>query len=82
MPFGPFDEDKNIFAGKDMISGGTWLGINIVTGIMVILTNYDLDKERYGFSRGQLVHSFLETQFVEGTSNDEEVCLKIDKKLS
>ncbi len=38
----PFPEDPNIYAGKDQISGGTWLGINIKTGIMVILTNYDL----------------------------------------
>jgi len=38
----PFPEDTNIYAGKDSISGGTWLGVNIKTGIMVILTNYDL----------------------------------------
>ena len=24
-----FENDKNIYAGKDLISGGTWLGINI-----------------------------------------------------
>lgn len=41
-PLGPFTDDPNIYAGKDKISGGTWLGVNVKTGIMVILTNYDL----------------------------------------
>ena len=58
---GPFAEDSNIYAGKDKKSGGTWLGINIKTGIMVILTNFDLLVERYGKSRGKLVLSFLKT---------------------
>jgi hypothetical protein len=40
------------------------LGINIQTGIMVILTNYDLEHMRFGRSRGQLVYGFLKTQFV------------------
>lgn len=51
----------NIYAGRDKVSGGTWLGINISTGIMVILTNYDLEEHRIGKSRGKLVHSFLKT---------------------
>jgi uncharacterized protein with NRDE domain len=59
-----FEEDQNIYAGKDILSGGTWLGINIQTGIMVILTNYDLEHMRFGRSRGQLVYGFLKTQFV------------------
>lgn len=58
---GPFADDQNIYAGKDKISGGTWLGVNIKTGIMVILTNYDLIVQRYGKSRGRLVMSFLKT---------------------
>ena len=40
LPLGPFQEDKNIYAGRDIISGGTWLGLNIETGILVILTNF------------------------------------------
>ena len=40
IPLGPFEEDKNIYAGRDIISGGTWLGLNIETGILVILTNF------------------------------------------
>jgi uncharacterized protein with NRDE domain len=61
----PFGEDPNIYAGRDQISGGTWLGINIKTGIIVILTNYDLLVERYGKSRGKLVLSFLKTESYE-----------------
>ncbi len=57
----PFDQDPNIYAGKDKKSGGTWLGVNIQTGIMVVLTNYDLPAERIGKSRGKLVLSFLMT---------------------
>jgi uncharacterized protein with NRDE domain len=63
---GPFQEDTNIYAGKDKKSGGTWLGVNIQTGIMVVLTNYDLPVERIGKSRGKLVFSFLKTSAYEG----------------
>lgn len=41
LPLGPFTEDPNILAGRDIISKGTWLGINIKFGVIVILTNYD-----------------------------------------
>lgn len=61
LVLGPFDQDPNIYAGKDKKSGGTWLGVNIQTGIMVVLTNYDLPAERIGKSRGKLVLSFLMT---------------------
>lgn len=61
LKMGPFAQDPNIYAGRDLKSTGTWLGINIKTGIMVILTNYDLPVFRPGKSRGQLVKSFLLT---------------------
>lgn len=64
MKFGPFDDDPNIYAGRDIKSTGTWLGVNVKTGIMVILTNYDLPEFRHGKSRGQLVKSFLTSNFV------------------
>ena len=67
-PLGPFGNDPNIYAGRDKKSGGTWLGINIKTGIMVILTNYDLLVERSGKSRGKLVLSFLKTSLYEDLS--------------
>ena len=58
---GPFEEDSNIYAGRDTKSTGTWLGINIKTAIMVVLTNYDLPQFRPGKSRGKLVQFFLST---------------------
>lgn len=64
LKLGPFEDDPNIYAGRDLKSTGTWLGVNIKTGIMVILTNYDLPDFRPGKSRGQLVKSFLKTDFV------------------
>jgi uncharacterized protein with NRDE domain len=57
----PFEQDPNIYAGRDSVSTGTWLGINVKTGIMVVLTNYDVYPFRAGKSRGKLVHSFLST---------------------
>ena len=61
---GAYDDDLNIYAGRDFKSTGTWLGVNVKTAIMVVLTNYDLPAFRPGKSRGQLVKSFLETSFV------------------
>ena len=29
LPLHPLEDDKNIYGGKDIISGGTWLGVNI-----------------------------------------------------
>jgi uncharacterized protein with NRDE domain len=59
LPFGSFEDDKNIYAGKDIVSGGSWLGINRKTGIVVILTNYRLMRPRLAKSRGLLVKYFL-----------------------
>lgn len=59
MPFGAFQDDPNIYAGRDVVSGGSWLGINVKTGIMVILTNYKLIRPRVAKSRGLLVRFFL-----------------------
>lgn len=61
LKMGPFEGDPYIYAGRDAKSTGTWLGINVKTGIMVVLTNYDLPQFRAGKSRGQLVQSFLST---------------------
>jgi len=30
-------------AGRDMEKNGTWLGLNIKTGVIVILTNFDME---------------------------------------
>jgi uncharacterized protein with NRDE domain len=66
IPFGPFIEDPNILAGRDIISSGTWLGINIKVGVIVILTNYDEYIPKFGRSRGKLVYHFLNTKTYEG----------------
>lgn len=71
LPFGPFQNDLNIYAGKDLISGGSWMGINISTGIMVILTNYVDCSLRIGESRGTLVKKFLNSNFGSGLSKDQ-----------
>lgn len=68
---GPYDEDPNIYAGRDIKSTGTWLGVNIKTAIMVVLTNYDFPAFRPGKSRGQLVKSFLETSFIPEVDLDQ-----------
>ena len=73
LALGSFKEDKNIYAGRDIISNGTWLGVNIETGLLVILTNFDYEKPRFGLSRGQLVESFLETKFIpEGRRSETD----------
>lgn len=51
-------------AGKDIISGGTWLGINKKTGIFAFLTNYDIDYVRKGKSRGKMLRKFISTDFI------------------
>lgn len=61
-----FDEDPNIYGGKDVESGGTWIGVNAKTGILVLLTNFAMlpEKVRKGISRGVLVNHFLKTSFI------------------
>lgn len=58
-----------------MKSGGTWLGLNIKTGLLVFLTNYDLPNKavRMGLSRGKLVYHFLSTSFVPEGLDSEKV---------
>lgn len=49
---------------------------------MAILTNYDLPEHRYGKSRGQLVHYFLSTNFVEQENSFEAIHEKIKSKFN
>jgi uncharacterized protein with NRDE domain len=51
------------------VSDGTWLGINIKTGIMVILTNYRLLRKRNAKSRGILVRKFLSSEYIQNPTN-------------
>lgn len=56
-------ENQDIYSGKDLAAGGTWLGVN-KTGHFSLLTNYrnpELHKAT-NLSRGLLVKNFLEDQ--------------------
>lgn len=56
-----WDDAPHIFAGRDLVHGGTWLGVTR-TGRVAALTNYrdPSDLHRHGPSRGRLVSGFLE----------------------
>jgi hypothetical protein len=48
-----------------MHTKGSWLGVNIKTGIVVILTNYFQIVHRSAKSRGKVVYEILSTKFVK-----------------
>lgn len=57
-----WDDASGIFAGRDLVHGGTWLGVT-VSGRIAALTNYREPhhaKQEGGPSRGHLVSDFLE----------------------
>lgn len=59
-----WEEAQQIFAGRDLVHGGTWLGVTS-TGRIAALTNYrdPSDPHRHGpSSRGRLVSAFLEEE--------------------
>ncbi|QQN39894.1 NRDE family protein [Acinetobacter sp. CS-2] len=55
-------ENSRIIAGKDLQSGGTWMGIT-ASGRWAVLTNFRdaSDKTQYPTSRGHLIQAFLES---------------------
>lgn len=54
-----WEDAPDIYAGRDMVGGGTWLGITR-TGRFAAVTNYrEAGAERGTFSRGSLVSDFL-----------------------
>lgn len=60
-----YQEDLEIFSGKDLQSGGTWLGTT-KTGRWAIITNYrdGTDKRQFATSRGHLVQQFLQSELL------------------
>jgi uncharacterized protein with NRDE domain len=85
LPLSQFADDPNIYGGIDVVSGGTWLGINIKTGIFVFLTNYRLYRMRKAKSRGILVKKFLSTGYLpklEDYHNAEDLNNKIYKDMT
>ena len=58
---GFWQDAPNIFAGRDLVHGGTWLGITR-SGRFAAVTNYrDPSAAKGKFSRGDLVSDFLKT---------------------
>lgn len=58
-----WDEAPDVFAGKDLLAGGTWLGVN-KQGRFSLITNYR-NPDTYNSSmqsRGVLVKNYLENQ--------------------
>ncbi|BCG45977.1 hypothetical protein GEOBRER4_n0752 [Citrifermentans bremense] len=55
-----WEDAPQLFGGRDLLHGGTWLGIT-TTGRIAALTNYrdPADLVRQGLSRGRLVSGFL-----------------------
>lgn len=70
--------ESGFYGGKDLKSGGTWLGVN-PNGRWSLLTNYrDFNQSRKAeISRGKLVQNFLEStkhpfSFLEGIRANQE----------
>jgi uncharacterized protein with NRDE domain len=54
-----WSENENVLAGKDLVHGGTWLGVT-KTGRFAAVTNFrDPNQPKGKFSRGNLVKDFL-----------------------
>jgi uncharacterized protein with NRDE domain len=56
-----WEDAPQLFAGRDLVHGGTWLGVT-VTGRIAALTNYRDPRGAtvHGASRGKLVSGFLQ----------------------
>jgi len=57
---GYWGDAAKIFAGRDLVHGGSWLGVT-TTGRIAALTNYRQAEQpgRHGLSRGHLVSEYL-----------------------
>lgn len=55
--------ESPIFAGQDLQSGGTWLGVT-AAGRWAVLTNFrdGQDKKTYPTSRGHIIQQFLQSE--------------------
>ena len=58
-----WEEDRNILAGKDLLAGGTWLGIT-KNGRFAAITNYrDMSQtDSFTTTRGNLTKEFLSSE--------------------
>ena len=70
-----WEDNPEIFGGRDLIGGGTWLGVN-KTGKFAAVTNYrDPNAPKGVLSRGILTADFLKTE-----ESAEEYLKKIRQK--
>ena len=64
-----WEDHPDVTAGRDLVAGGTWLGIT-ETGKFAAVTNYrDPERQQGSVSRGRLVADFL----IEGISAENYV---------
>ncbi len=58
-----WDSDPEIFGGRDLLAGGTWLGLN-TRGSIALITNYrdPKAKRESARSRGHIVNALLESK--------------------
>ena len=72
-----WDDAPEIFAGRDLVHGGTWLGVT-KSGRLAAVTNYrDPKASRGTISRGNLVGDFL-----KGADSVEDYLAKIQARAS
>lgn len=82
-------DDPNILAGRDVVAFGTWLGVNIKTGNIAILTNIKRPlwkrvfvRNQGIFSRGRLTSSFLKSDFFKKrTLSSKDIIDPIDEMI-
>lgn len=72
MPAGFWEDRPDLLAGRDLRSGGTWLGI-LKTGRLAAVTNYrdPMNTRSSAPSRGMLVRDYLEGSMPAETYLDE-----------
>lgn len=62
LPAARWPDEPGIFGGRDLVGGGTWLGISD-SGKIAAVTNYrDPGQDRGSRSRGELVAGFLRSE--------------------
>ncbi|MBS0255710.1 MAG: NRDE family protein [Proteobacteria bacterium] len=61
-PLARWADDPAILAGRDLLAGGTWLGVNEATARLVLVTNRRTEAEPHADapSRGELVRALLD----------------------
>lgn len=78
LPAGFWQGSADILAGKDLTAGGTWLGINVVSGHLAAITNTRLSMPtETPRSRGELVLDYL-----KGTAEPSHYLLDVERRAN